>query len=104
MNDQSRGWAETWAANQQTIFKAFDPALQHMLEGPRYATLFDLDRKLLELQRATLARDKEVAAYQAIVQAAWSTAFERFRKGLAESRQLCRGKGIADWLRKRDRA
>lgn len=66
---------------------ALDPALQHMLDGPKYATLFDLDRKLLELQRATLARDKDVAAYQAIVQKAWAKAFERFRKGSAAASQ-----------------
>ena len=28
-----------------------DAALQRVLEGPRYATLWDLDRKLLELQK-----------------------------------------------------
>jgi hypothetical protein len=28
-----------------------DTALQRVLEGPRYATLWDLDRKLLELQK-----------------------------------------------------
>ena len=59
-----------------------DAALQRVLEGPRYATLWDLDRKLLELQKLTLRRDKEVAAYQAVVQKAWNLIFERFAKTL----------------------
>jgi hypothetical protein len=59
-----------------------DAALQRVLEGPRFATLWDLDRKLLELQKHTLDRDKAVAAYQAIVQKAWSLAFARFPEAL----------------------
>jgi len=60
-----------------------DTALQRVLDGPRYATLWDMDRKMLELQRLTLKRDKQVVAYQAVVQKAWNTAFERFTKALA---------------------
>lgn len=56
----------------------FDAGLRHVLEGPKIATLWDLDRKLLELQQSAAERDKAVAAYQAIVQAAWNKAFERF--------------------------
>ena len=59
-----------------------DAALQRVLEGPRYATLWDLDRKLMELQKLTLQRDKEVAAYQAVLQKAWNRVFERFTKAL----------------------
>jgi hypothetical protein len=44
---------------------SFDAALRHVLEGPKYATLFDLDRKLLELQQLAMRRDKDVAAFQA---------------------------------------
>jgi hypothetical protein len=57
-------------------------ALQRVLEGPRYATLWDLDRKMLELQKLTLERDKAVAAYQAIVRKAWTAAFDRFTKAV----------------------
>jgi hypothetical protein len=64
-----------------------DAALQRVLEGPRYATLWDLDRKLLELQQLTAKRDKEVAAYQAVVQKAWNLAFERFAKALNQTRK-----------------
>jgi len=64
-----------------------DAALQRVLEGPRYATLWDHDRQLLELQRLTLERDKAVVAYQAVVQKAWNLAFERFAKALAAQPQ-----------------
>lgn len=78
-----------------------DAALQRVLEGPRYAVLWDLDRKMLELQKLGLERDKEVAAYQAVVQQAWGTAFKRFNEALAtdpEARNLG-WRGLADrWL------
>lgn len=64
-----------------------DAALQRVLEGPRYATLWDHDRQLLELQRLTLERDNAVAAYQAVVQKAWGKAFERFTRTLSEDPQ-----------------
>jgi hypothetical protein len=63
-----------------------DAALQRVLEGPRYATLWDLDRKMLELQKLTLERDKAVAAYQAVVQKGWNVAFQRFAKALTAAR------------------
>jgi hypothetical protein len=59
-----------------------DSALQRVLEGPRYATLWDLDRTLLELQKLTLERDEQVAAYQAVLQKAWNLVFERFTRAL----------------------
>ena len=73
-----------------------------MLEGPRYAVLWDLDRKLLELQKLTLQRDKAVAAYQAVVQKAWNLAFQRFTKALGSKPQAAAGltwRGLTDqWL------
>jgi polyhydroxyalkanoate synthesis regulator phasin len=79
-----------------------DASLQHVLEGPRYATLGDLDRKLLELQQATLQRDKAVAQYQTVVQQAWGRAFERFTKNLASEPQAAgqqTWRGLVDrWL------
>src|SRR4030095_15422531 len=80
-----------------------DAALQRVLEGPRYATLWDLDRKLLELQQLTLQRDKDVAAYQAVVHKAWNLVFERFAKPLTTDTQAADRKftwrGLTDkWL------
>lgn len=64
-----------------------DAALQRVLEGPRYATLWDHDRQLLELQRLTSERDKAVTVYQAVVQKGWNLAFERFAKTVAAQPQ-----------------
>jgi polyhydroxyalkanoate synthase subunit PhaE len=79
-----------------------DAALQRVLEGPRYATLWDHDRQLLELQRLTLERDKSIAAYQAVVQKAWAQAFQRFTKALSEDPQAAgqrTWRGLTDqWL------
>ena len=69
-----------WGANGTG---AFDAALQRVIEGPKYATLYDLDKKLVELQHALRKRDEAVLAYQAIVQRAWNAALERFMKSLA---------------------
>lgn len=63
---------------------SFDAGLRHVLEGPKYATLFDLDRKLLELQQLATRRDKDVAAFQGIVLKAWNMAFERFAAAVAK--------------------
>ena len=79
-----------------------DTALQRVLEGPRYATLWDLDRKLLELQKVRLQRDQEVAAYQAVMQRAWNLALERFAQSLAsgpEAALKLTWRGLTDrWL------
>ena len=56
----------------------FDLALERLTEGPTYATLWDLDRKLLNAQKLWLKRSEGIAVYQAIVQAAWRRAIQRF--------------------------
>ena len=63
----------------------FDLALEHLTEGPTYATLWDLDRKLLNAQRLSQQRMRDVAAYQAIVQDAWRSASERFFRALSDA-------------------
>jgi hypothetical protein len=65
---------------------AFDAGLQHVIEGPKYANLWDLDRKIAELQQLSVKRDKAVLAYQAIVQRAWSAALERFMKTVSSGK------------------
>jgi len=64
-------WSRTGAGR-------FDLALERLTEGPTYATLWDLDRKLLNAQKLWLKRSEDIAAYQAIVQAAWRRAVQRF--------------------------
>lgn len=55
-----------------------DRAIEHLIEGPSYATLWTLDRKVLKAQtlRALWARD--LAAWQMLMQRAWSEATRRF--------------------------
>ncbi|GGD89689.1 poly(R)-hydroxyalkanoic acid synthase subunit PhaE [Caballeronia grimmiae] len=80
---------------------AFDANLQHVIEGPKYATLYDLDRKVAELQKRASDRDKAVLAYQAIVQRAWNTALERFMKSMSSAAEGAptTWRGLADrWL------
>lgn len=68
-------WSRTGAGR-------FDLALERLTEGPTYATLWDLDRKLLSAQKLWLKRSEEIAAYQTIVQAAWRRAVQRFVEAL----------------------
>jgi len=64
-----------------------DAGLRQVLEGPKYATLFDLDRKLLELRQLATQRDKHLAAFQAVLMKGWNTAFERFSKEISSSKE-----------------
>lgn len=65
---------------------AFDAGLRHVLEGPKYAMLFDLDRKLLTLRQLASQRDRDVAAFHAILLKAWNAAFERFSSSVASTK------------------
>ncbi|WP_321794927.1 poly(R)-hydroxyalkanoic acid synthase subunit PhaE [Caballeronia sp. J97] len=81
---------------------AFDASLQHVIEGPKYATLYDLDRKVAELQKKAIERDNALLAYQAIVQRAWNTALERFMKSLSSAGEGAPAtwRGLTDrWLK-----
>jgi hypothetical protein len=81
---------------------AFDASLQHVIEGPKYATLWNLDRKVAELQQLLIKRNKAVLAYQAIVQRAWNTALKRFMKTLSTAKGDAPGtwRGLTDlWLK-----
>ena len=80
-----------------------DAALKRVLEGPRYATLWDLDRKTLELQNAVVQYEKDLAAYQAVERKAWNLAFERFAKVMSAQPQPGESRswrGLTDkWLK-----
>lgn len=81
---------------------AFDAGLQQVIEGPKYANLWDLDRKIAELQQLSIKRDKAVLAYQAIVQRAWNSALERFMKSMtsAKADTPTTWRGLTDrWLK-----
>ncbi len=80
---------------------SFDAGLRQVLEGPKYAVLFDLDRKLLSLKQLASQRDKDVAAFHAIMVKAWGTAFERFSSSVtsASSQEPATWRGMANrWL------
>lgn len=77
----------------------FDAGLREVLEGPKYATLWNTDREMLQLQQRAAERDKQAMAYQAIVQKAWNTAFERFSKSFASNK----GEAPATWRGLTDR-
>jgi len=72
---------------------AFDSGLREVLEGPKYATLWNMDREMLQLQQSAAERDKQALAYQAIVQKAWRVAFERFTSSFASNK----GEAPATW-------
>jgi hypothetical protein len=79
----------------------FDLALEHLTEGPTYATLWDLDRKLLHAQKLSQQRLRDIAAYQAIVQDAWRKAGERFFKSLSDPKgpAITSGRELLDlWI------
>jgi poly[(R)-3-hydroxyalkanoate] polymerase subunit PhaE len=59
---------------------SFDFGIERVIEGPTFATLWDLDRKILRLQQLAQKRAEDSAAYHAIVMAAWTRAAERFTK------------------------
>jgi polyhydroxyalkanoate synthesis regulator phasin len=72
-----------------------------VLEGPKYATLFDLDRKLLALQQLASQRDSDLAAFHALLLRAWNTAFERFSSSVVSTKVQAPAtwRGMADrWL------
>ncbi|MDM0111995.1 poly(R)-hydroxyalkanoic acid synthase subunit PhaE [Variovorax sp. J22R133] len=79
---------------------AFDSGLRDVLEGPKYATLWNMDRELLQLQQRATERDKQVRVYQAIVQKAWNKAFERFTASFAGKGEVpSTWRGLTDrWL------
>ena len=78
---------------------ALDAGLRQLLEGPKYAVLYDFDRQWLELQQLALQRDKDIAAYQAVVMKAWNQAFQRFSAGFFSAG----GEGAGTWREVADR-
>ena len=55
-----------------------DRAIEHLVEGPSYATLWTLDRKLLKAQKLRLEWSRDLASYQLVLHSAWSEALQRF--------------------------
>jgi hypothetical protein len=51
-----------------------DAAIEHLVEGPSYATLWTLDRKVLKAQKLRTEWSKDLAAYQVLMHGAWNEA------------------------------
>jgi polyhydroxyalkanoate synthesis regulator phasin len=87
-------WARSGGFDPEAMQKLFDPAewkragsvfdtgLEKLTEGPTFATLWDLDRKLLNAQKLWLERARDMEQYWEVVQGAWTRALERFMKSL----------------------
>jgi polyhydroxyalkanoate synthesis regulator phasin len=79
----------------------FDLGLEKLTEGPTYATLWDLDRKVLLAQKLWLERARDTEEYWRVVQAAWGRAVERFMKAVNDPKgePLTSGRAMLDlWL------
>lgn len=89
-------WTQSGRFEPDMLAKAFDPAqwrragtrfdmgLEKLTEGPTYATLFDLDRKILNAQKLWIDRTRDIEQYYEVVQGAWNRAYERFMKAIGE--------------------
>lgn len=55
-----------------------DRAIEHLIDGPSYATLWTLDRKLVRAQKLRAEWLRDLAAWQMLVQGAWAEGVKRF--------------------------
>lgn len=106
-------WTKGGALDPAAMKKLFDPAewqragsyfdvgLEKLTEGPTYATLWDLDRKMLGLQKLWVERAKDVERYWEVVQGAWTRTLERFMKAMSDGKgePITSGRALLDlWL------
>ena len=106
-------WTQSGRFDAESMKKLFDPeewkragshfdmGLEKLTEGPTYATLWDLDRKMLNAQKLWMERSREVEKYWVVVQAAWNKALERFMKALNDNKgtPIESGRAMLDlWL------
>jgi polyhydroxyalkanoate synthase subunit PhaE len=83
-------WTKAGHFDAEAMKKLFDPAewkragshfdmgLEKLTEGPTYATLWDLDKKMLNTQKLWVERARDVEHYWEVIQGAWNRALERF--------------------------
>ena len=70
-----------------------DAAIEHLVEGPSYATLWTLDRKILKAQKLRGEWAKDLAAFQLLMHGAWSEAVKRFLEEINDAQ----GAPITSW-------
>ncbi len=85
-------WNKAGRFDMEAMQKLFDPAewkragshfdvgLEKLTEGPTYATLWDLDKKMVNVQKLWVERARDVEQYWEVMQGAWNRALERFMK------------------------
>ena len=70
-----------------------DAAIEHLVEGPSYATLWTLDRKILRAQKLRAEWSRDLAAFQVLMQSAWNEAVQRFLREINDTQ----GTPITTW-------
>jgi len=106
-------WGQAGRFDPEAMKRLFDPAewkragsqfdmgLEKLTEGPTYATLWDLDKKMLNVQKLWMERARDVEGYWEVVQGAWSRALERFLKAVNDPKgePIKTGRAMLDlWL------
>ena len=106
-------WSQGGKLDPAAMQKLFDPAewkragshfdvgLEKLTEGPTYATLWDLDKKMLGVQKLWVERARDVEQYWEVVQGAWNRAVERFMKAVNDPKAapIKSGRDMLDlWL------
>lgn len=106
-------WTQTGRFDADSMKKLFDPAewkragshfdmgLEKLTEGPTYATLWDLDKKMLNVQKLWMERARDVEKYWEVVQGAWNRTLERFMKTINDNKgdPITSGRQMIDlWL------
>jgi len=112
-NLSKEAWSQVGRFDTESMKKLFDPAewkragshfdmgLEKLTEGPTYATLWDLDKKMLNVQKLWMERARDVEQYWEVVQGAWTRALDRFMKTVNDSRgePITKGRQMLDlWL------
>ena len=70
-----------------------DAAIEHLVEGPSYATLWTLDRKILKAQKLRAEWSRDLAAFQVLMHGAWNEAVQRFLREINDTQ----GTPITTW-------
>jgi hypothetical protein len=70
-----------------------DAAIEHLVEGPSYATLWTLDRELMKAQKLRAEWSRDLAAFQVLMHGAWNEAVQRFLRELNDAQ----GTPITSW-------
>lgn len=71
-------------------------AIKRMVEGPRLADVWSLDRDIYALMAAWMDIQQRMAAYHAVVSVPWNRAFDRYSAALKE-KQGQGGEPEGDW-------